>query len=245
MTFDILADCLLYLESNGKAGPCTAAFDADAGTGTNGVLTLIDDNGTHTIVVNSYATLATLVAAINAFVGWKATPRIGLAAAQVTKNDALVPGAGLGRPLADLATTVVPDDGRSIRALIFTNAYELINLSATGTLLTSLALPTLNSQLANLVLRCQGADAGATGFATFNFVANANGDAMDARRVFTLTPDWDTVTLSEDVQLTINGASEVQQSFQIDAAGLPQIKLNTVINGDDAILKVWGSLYIP
>jgi len=230
---------LLMVRYKGSAVTATLAFDANGGTGTEGLLTLVDDTTTSTFNTDAYPTLTTLVAAINAnnLPNWEAAPFQGLATTTVTKRTTL----GTIRPLSDTASTDV-SGGDLTATMTCTNTYEVMPASSTTSTLTALAVATELKGQVFLTLNCLGADGGATGVAEFTFVGNPLGDPRNVSTNWTVTPAWDTSSLDTTIQADINANVAVQTSFLVTLAPIPQIKLASITNGDNAALKVWGSV---
>jgi len=232
----LIAPSLLYVRYTGAETIATMAFDADGGTDTDGLLTLASGTTSSTTNCAAYTTLATLVAAVNLVDDWEARPYWGLATTTVTEKTAL----GTQRPLADTASVSMLDKLYH-PTLTGTNTYEVLPASATTALLTALAVQTDRTDSANLVLNVDGADAGATGDATFNFISNPAGE-LNVARNWSSTQYWDTVSIDDNMIVAINGSTEAQYAPSVDISCYSQIKLLSVINADDAVLKVWGSL---
>ena len=213
----------------------TVAFDENGGTNTEGRFTFTVDGVATTVDCDTYNTLATLVAAINALGGWRCKATPGLLSTMSTEKSGLTQ-----RVVSDMAATAVDEHG--IRAMIFTNAYEVMPASATTALISSVSVPTGNEELSSLVHRFVGADAGAAGNVTFNYVANYLGNPSAVSPLFPATDyeaAFDTVIewASSPVE-ALNGATDVQATTQVSLAGMPHIKLSSVINADDAVVNV-------
>jgi hypothetical protein len=233
----LLASNLLYITYDGRLGAATIAFDADGHTDNEGLLTLTD-TAAHTFGCGDYANLGLLAAAISAQAGWKATIASGL-----TKTTAhTATGLGTARPCADTtATAIVP--GVATAALNFANAYEIMAAGAETAVLTARAVPTWLSSSVGLIVELTGADDGASGNAEFRFIGNFRGDpcrAFDVDRPVA----WDTVPLWDAVTAAINGATAVRATFGADCGAVPQLRLASVVNPDDAVLNIAGYVLV-
>ena len=238
----LLADCMLQISYHGTGASKTVAFDADGGTNTEGRFTFTVDGSATTVDCDTYNTLATLVPAINAVSGFRCKATPGLLSTTSTEASGLTQ-----RVVSDMAATAVDEHG--IRAMIFTYAYEVMPASATTALVSSVAIPTNNEELGSLVHKFVGADAGATGNVTFNYLSNYLGAPNYLPTVFPATAyeaAFDTVTeWSSSPVEALNGATDVQGTTQVSFAGMPHVKLSSVVNADDAVVNVQGWLCKP
>ena len=235
----LLADCLINISFHADDLVHTATFDADGGTGTEGLLTLTNDDGASTVVLNTSNTLARLVAAVKAVRGFDCAPTPGLLSSLVSTNTGLA-----ARIVSDMAATEVPRHG--LKAMVFTNDYEVMTASQATALISSVAIPVGNAPLVGLSLSVDGADAGAAGNATFKFVNNPLGARNALPGIFPATAyeaAFDTEGLFDtEPSLTINGTTEVTKTFQEQTYGAHHIKLASVTNGDNAVLNVKGTI---
>lgn len=237
----LLATNMLTISYHGIAAEHTVAFDADGGTNTEGRFTFTVDGVATTVDCDDYATLSALVTAINAMAGWKCKPTPGLLSTMSTEASGLTQ-----RVVSDLATTAVDEHG--IKAMIFTNDYEVIAASTTTTLISSVAVPTGHEEHASLSHEIVGADAGATGDVTFNYVANRLGSQNYLPTVFPATDyeaAFDTAIAFTSPVVALNGNTDVKESTQQDLGGLPHIKILSVVNADDAAVNVQAWLVRP
>jgi len=237
----LLADCLINISYHGNSLVHTVAFDADGSTNNEGLLTLTTDAGASTIKIDTSNTLAKLVAAVKAVAGFDCKPTPGLLSSMDTQASALTQ-----RVISDMAATVVTKGG--IKAMVFTNAYEACAASSTVALATALAIPTKLRDDAILEMVVDGADAGATGDATLNFLGNNLGDEVCLPGVFPATDveaAWTTLAPITAKTVAINGATEVRKSLAIDLSMIRQFKLYSVGNADDAVVNVHGWLVLP
>ncbi len=234
----LLADCMLNISYHGTGALATIAFDEDGGANTEGEMTLTVDGAAVTVDTDAYNTLATLVPAIaGAAAGWRCVATPGLVSTMSTEKSGLAQ-----RLVNDMATTTV--DKHGVSAMVFINDYEVMGASATTTLISSVPIPTGNAENVGLVHWLDGADAGATGNATFNYLANRLGAPNALGKNFPNTAydaAWDTVAeWSSSPVEAINGSTAVQATTSVSCVGMPHIKLATVINADDAVLNVKG-----
>jgi hypothetical protein len=238
----LLADCMLQISYRSSAAVRTVAFDANAGANTEGQFTFTVDGAATTVDCDAFNTLATLVAKINSLGGWRCNATPGLISSMSTELSVLTQ-----RALSDMATTAVDEHG--IKAMIFTNAYEVMPASATTALVSSVAIPTGNKELGSVVHKFVGADSGAAGNVTFNYIANSLGAPNSLPSVFPATayeaafgtaPIWSASPVE-----VLNGNTEVQGTTQVSFAGMPHAKLSSVINADNAVVNVQGWLQRP
>lgn len=238
----LLADCMLQISYHGTGASKTVAFDENGGANTEGQFTFTVDGAATTVDCDAFNTLATLVPKINTLTGWKCSATPGLLSTMATEKSAITQ-----RVVSDMATTNV--DTHGVKAMIFTNAYEVMPASLTSALISSVAIPTGNKELCSLVHEFAGADAGATGNATFNYVSNSLGAPNALPSVFPATayeaafdtvPEW----ANSPVE-AINGATSVRATTQVSLAGMPHIKLSSFINADNAVVNVKGWLIRP
>ena len=239
--FPFLADCLITINFTANDLIHTVAFDADGGTNSEGLLTLTNDDGATTVVLDTSNTLAKLVAAVNAVRGFNCKPFPGLLSSMDTQASALTQ-----RVISDMAATTVPREG--MKAMVFTNAYEACAASSTVALATAVAIPTRLEENAILSFVVDGADAGATGDATMNILGNNLGDEVDLPGVFPATAieaAWDTIAPVTAPTVAINADTEVRKDVAIDLSMIRQMKLYSVGNADDAVVNVHGWLILP
>ena len=237
----LLADCLINISFHADDLVHTATFDADGGTNTEGLLTLTNDDGASTVVIDTSNTLEKLVAAVQAVRGFECKPTPGLLSSMDTQASALTQ-----RVISDMAATEVTRDG--IKCLVFTNAYEACAASSTVALATALAIPTKLEDTAILEMVVDGADAGATGDATLNFLGNNVGLENSLPGVFPATAveaGWETIVSIAAKTVAINGETEVRKNLPIDLSMIRQFKLNSVGNADNAAVNVHGWLILP
>ena len=96
---------------------------------------------------------------------------------------------------------------------------------------TSVQVDTSYARFASITMYVLGADAGATGNATFKFAVYDN-----------LRASWDTLYyISEAV--AINGATAVQKTIAINP-DMAKIKLLSIQNGDNAAITANASIYL-
>jgi hypothetical protein len=235
----LLAAEMLNISYHGTGALATVAFDENGGTNTEGRFTFTVDGSATTVDCDSYNTLATLVPQIDGLTGWacKATP--GLLSTMSTEKSGLTQ-----RVVGDLPTTTVDKSG--VRAMIFTNDYEVMPASATTALISSVGIPVGHALLVGLNLSIDGADGAAAGDGTFNFVNNPLGAANALPGIFPASDyeaAWDTDGYFGTAPvLAINGATEVTKTIQQETYGMMHMKLLSVTNGDDAVLNVKGTV---
>jgi len=239
MNLPLLASHMLNISYTGISKIHTVAFDENGGTNTEGRFTFTDDSGAATVDCDTYATLTLLVKAIDGLKGFRCKPTPGLLSSMVTEKSLLTQ-----RVVSDLATTVVERHGLAV--MVFTNDYEEMPASATTGLISSVPVPVGNAPIGGLSLSCDGADAGATGNATFNFVNNPLGASNALPTVFPAT-DYEAAIDTESLFdsspfMAINGVTEVKGTFQENIYGVQHIKMFSVTNGDDAVLNVKGTI---
>jgi len=237
----LLADCLINISFHADDLVHTVAFDADGGTNTEGLLTLTNDDGASTVVLDTSNTLALLVAAVKAVRGFDCSPTPGLLSSMDTQKSALTQ-----RVISDMSATEVTKDG--MKAMVFTNDYEACAASSTVALATAVAIPTHLEENAVLSFVVDGADAGAAGDATMNFLGNNLGNEVDLPGVFPATDieaAWDTIAPVTAPTVAINGATEVRKDVAMDLSMVRQIKLYSVGNAANAVVNVHGWLILP
>lgn len=240
MKTPLLASCMLTISYHGIGVGATVAFDADGGANTEGQFTFTVAGVATTVDCDAFNTLATLVPKINSLTGWRCNAFPGLLSTLSTEASGLTQ-----RVVSDMAATAVDRSG--IRAMIFTNAYEVIGASATTTLISSVPVPTGEHEGCSVTHQIVGADAGATGNVTFNYVSNRLGDKNSLPSVFPATAyeaAFDTIPFSAQA-VALNGATAVKDTAQVSMLGIPQAKVLSVINADDAVVNVQGWLQRP
>jgi len=233
----ILANEMLHISYHGTGALATVAFDENGGTNTEGRFTFTVDGAATTVDCDTYNTLATLVPQIDGLTGWACKSTPGLLSTMSTEKAGLTQ-----RVVGDMAATTVDMSG--IRAMIFTNDYEVMPASATTALVSSVGIPVGNALLVGLSLSVDGADGGATGDATFNFVNNALGAANALPGIFPKSAyesAWETGSYFATAPfVTINGATEATKTVQQETYGMMHMKLLSVQNADNAVVNVKG-----
>jgi len=234
----LLATHMLNISYTGISAVHTVAFDADGGASTEGRFTFTDDSGAATVDCDTYATLAALVTAIDGLKGFRCKPTPGLLSTMVTEASGLTQ-----RVVSDMAATTVERHG--VAVMVFTNDYEVVPASATNALISSIAVPVGNAEFSAITMNIKGADAGATGDATLNFVNNALGANNALPGVFPATDyeaAWGTIAPFTAPAVAIGGVSQVIETVQQDTFGLGHLKIASVGNADNAVLQVNGSI---
>jgi len=235
----LLADCMMTLSYRSSTSVRTVAFDENGGANTEGRFTFTVDGAATTVDCDGFNTLATLVAKINSLGGWRCKATPGLLSTMSTEKSGLTQ-----RIVSDMAATAVDENG--IKLMVFTNAYEVMPASTTTALVSSVAIPTDNTELSSVVHEFVGADAGATGNVTFNYVSNPLGapnslpskfPASTYEAAWGTAPEW----ASSPVE-ALNGNTDVRGTTQVSFAGMPHAKLLSVINADNAVVNVQGYL---
>ena len=239
----ILAPFMLRIKYSGDDALHTCAFARVSGTNSEGLLTLTDDTGALTFNCDAYATLTTLIDAINAYTagrGWAATPCYGLPEALITEATGLTQ-----RVISAMSATTVPKTG--LATMIFTNDYEVVGTGAVS-LLTARALPTFDNDNTSIQMVVDGTDAGYSSNVTYDVFSNPLGKKDNVAPNWDIsgfTTSWDTVTLSASLVIAVNGLTEARKTIQLDCNGVPQIKFSSVTNANAGNVNVGGTFNVP